>query len=171
MTLSQCSSLTLCVVRSTLSPFDDDSVVCWLLSYNDIRFGQSFSCFQLILTRLLKQKSKQTEELAVRIQDAENSVQRLVSEEDDQDSSRQSAGDPEVQQRQQDVFIHDEGSDDDLDDDETEESFDALEERFHVFEEEVAILVAEVHDVVLYSKLNITGFMKILKVSSLVRII
>lgn len=139
--------------------------------YYDIRFGQSFFRFKLILTRLLKQKSKQTEELAVRIQDAENSVQRLVSEEDDQDSSRQSVGDPEVQQRQQDVFGHDEGSDDDLDDDETEESFDALEERFHVFEEEVAILVAEVHDVVLYSKLNITGFMKILKVGSLVRII
>lgn len=113
--------------------------------------------------------------MAVRIQDAENNVQRLVSEEDDHNSSRQSVGDPEVQQRQHDVFEHDGGSDDDLDDDlgddETEESFDALEERFHGFEEEVAILVAEVHDVVLYSKLNITGFMKILKVSSLSRII
>lgn len=44
------------------------------------------------------------------------------------------------------------------------ESFDALEERFHGLEEEVANLVADVHDLALYTKLNITGFMKILKV-------
>jgi SPX domain protein involved in polyphosphate accumulation len=31
-------------------------------------------------------------------------------------------------------------------------------------EEEVANLVADVHDLALYTKLNITGFMKILKV-------
>jgi len=135
-----------------------------LETYYNTHFGQDFFHSKLILTRLLKHKFKQTEELAVRIQSAENSVQCLVS--DDHNSFRQSAGDPEVQQRQHDVFGHDGGSDDDLDDDETEESFDALEEQFHVFEEEVAILVAEVHDVVLYSKLNITGFMKILKVSS-----
>jgi SPX domain protein involved in polyphosphate accumulation len=40
-----------------------------------------------------------------------------------------------------------------------------LEERFHGLEEEVAILVADVHDLALYTKLNITGFMKILKAS------
>jgi len=102
--------------------------------------------------------------LAVRIQDAEKNVQRLVTEDDDHNHSRQSTGDPEVQQRQHDVYGHDGGSDDDLDDDETEESFDALEERFHGFEGEVATLVAEVHDITLFSKLNITGFMKILKV-------
>lgn len=41
---------------------------------------------------------------------------------------------------------------------------DALEDRFVALEEEVATLVADVHDLALYTKLNITGFMKILKV-------
>jgi hypothetical protein len=44
------------------------------------------------------------------------------------------------------------------------QSIDALEEQFHLLEEEVATLVADVHDLALYTKLNITGFMKILKV-------
>jgi len=77
------------------------------------------------------------------------------------------ASDPEGQQHQHDHYAQDEGSDDDLSDDEgrsSEESFGALEERFHGLEEEVAILVADVHDLALYTKLNITGFMKILKV-------
>jgi SPX domain protein involved in polyphosphate accumulation len=77
-------------------------------------------------------------------------------------------GDPEDQERQHDEYAHDQGSDDDLDDDEddvTDESYDALEERFHGLEVKVADLVAEVHDLALYSKLNLTAFMKILKVS------
>lgn len=68
-----------------------------------------------------------------------------------------------------DPYAQDEGSDDDISDVEDEEgsdeSYDALEERFHGLEEDVAILVADVHDLALYTKLNITGFMKILKVS------
>lgn len=43
-------------------------------------------------------------------------------------------------------------------------SIDALEDQFVALEEEVATLVADVHDLALYTKLNITGFMKILKV-------
>lgn len=77
--------------------------------------------------------------------------------------------DPESQQR--DAYGQDGGSDDDDSDDEDgghsesdPESFDALEDRFHGLEEEVATLVADVHDLALYTKLNITGFMKILKV-------
>lgn len=61
----------------------------------------------------------------------------------------------------------DAGSDDDDDtDDEGSDamSIDALEDQFLVLEEEVATLVADVHDLALYTKLNITGFMKILKV-------
>ena len=60
----------------------------------------------------------------------------------------------------------DAGSDDDDTDDEDEElrSVDALEDQFQDLEEEVATLVADVHDLALYTKLNITGFMKILKV-------
>lgn len=49
-------------------------------------------------------------------------------------------------------------------DDEVQGSLDGFEDRFHALEGEVANLVADVHDLALYTKLNITGFMKILKV-------
>ena len=79
--------------------------------------------------------------------------------------------DPEAH-RKRDTLHQDGGSDDDdtdeegatLTDDESNQSLDALEEQFHFLEEEVANLVADVHDLALYTKLNITGFMKILKV-------
>ena len=98
-------------------------------------------------------------------------IQRLVAEElssDEPPSHPSSSPDPESLQVQRDSYAHDGGSDDDITDDEGEhsdESYDALEERFHGLEEEVAILVADVHDLALYTKLNITGFMKILKAS------
>lgn len=44
-------------------------------------------------------------------------------------------------------------------------AFEELEDLFHSVEEDVATLVADVHDLALYTKLNITGFLKILKVS------
>lgn len=67
-----------------------------------------------------------------------------------------------------DGVTQDAGSDDDDTDDELDSedlhSVDALEDQFLLLEEEVANLVADVHDLALYTKLNITGFMKILKV-------
>lgn len=70
-------------------------------------------------------------------------------------------------------MTQDAGSDDDTDDElDTEDlhSVDALEDQFLLLEEEVATLVADVHDLALYTKLNITGFMKILKVRHMRRI-
>ncbi|KAG6845478.1 hypothetical protein H0H87_008838 [Tephrocybe sp. NHM501043] len=111
------------------------------------------------------QKTK-TNELSRRIRDAEKDVQRLVTEErvhsQESPSTIDAAGDAEDQHD----YPHDGGSDDDLTDDEGE-SYDELEERFHGLEEEVANLVADVHDLTLYTKLNFTGFMKILKVPPL----
>ncbi|KAJ7126776.1 VTC domain-containing protein [Mycena epipterygia] len=119
------------------------------------------------------QKAKTTE-LSQRIRDAEKDVKRLVTEEGAESPSRRrerprSSADPETQLRD-DHYALDGGSDDDSDNDSDEdissmgaESFDALEARFHDLEEEVANLVADVHDLALYTKLNITGFMKILK--------
>ena len=98
-------------------------------------------------------------------------IQRLVAEElssDEPSSHPSSSSDPESLQIQRDSYAHDGGSDDDITDDEGEhsvESYDALEERFHGLEEKVTNLVADVHDLALYTKLNITGFMKILKAS------
>ncbi|KAK0193803.1 VTC domain-containing protein [Armillaria mellea] len=119
------------------------------------------------------QKEKASE-LSRRIRDAEKDVKRLVEDEtscsvDHQrrvtttDESAQRP-DPEAQQRE--PYEEDGGSDDDDETNEEltdDESFDALENRFHGLEEEVANLVADVHDLALYTKLNITGFMKILK--------
>ncbi|KAJ7261757.1 VTC domain-containing protein [Mycena haematopus] len=123
------------------------------------------------------QKSKTTE-LSQRIRDAEKDVKRLVTEDlaeyhdavDNHGRSRRhrSSADAETQLRD-DNYGLDGGSDDEESDSDEDisslgaESFDALEERFHGLEEEVANLVADVHDLALYTKLNITGFMKILK--------
>lgn len=110
----------------------------------------------------------QTSELSRRIRDAEKDVQRLVAE--DYVSSPHEPHSPnDLESQQHHSYGHDNGSDDDDDSDDGHggsdpESLDALEDRFHGLEEEVATLVADVHDLALYTKLNITGFMKILKV-------
>ena len=149
------------------------------------------------------QKGKTTE-LARRIASSEESVYRLVKEEDEyhaslaashygatsghdhvngsgngnahrRERSREpthhySNGDVE-EQRRHDTHAQDGGSDDDLDSDDEEASDDrsgrsieTFEEQFRWLEEQVAVLVADVHDLALYTKLNLTGFMKILKV-------
>jgi hypothetical protein len=107
-------------------------------------------------------------------------VKKLVSEEfsttssptQRRDASAPDNEDPEAD-RKRDALHQDGGSDDDDTDDEGDtlgtdddstQSLDALEEQFRFLEEEVATLVADVHDLALYTKLNITGFMKILKV-------
>ncbi|RDX57094.1 SPX-domain-containing protein [Lentinus brumalis] len=115
------------------------------------------------------QKTK-TFELSRRINDAEKAVKRLVTSAEfanghGQHQTEPSATDSEAQQRR-DAITQDAGSDDDDDmDDEDDDalSVDALEDQFMLLEEEVATLVADVHDLALYTKLNITGFMKILK--------
>ncbi|KAL0953247.1 hypothetical protein HGRIS_004500 [Hohenbuehelia grisea] len=103
---------------------------------------------------------------------------------DQTQSAQPSTGsaDPERQGSNVPLYAQDDGSDTDsedgsvsgetdtdsedahaMDGSDTDESYDALEARFHALEEEVATLVADVHDLALYTKLNITGFMKILK--------
>ncbi|KAG8924478.1 vacuolar transporter chaperone [Tulasnella sp. 408] len=97
------------------------------------------------------QEGKVTE-LARRIKEAEAKVQVLVADyvpDDESDHADEEA-----------VEAGDLGSDDDDDD---AHSVDSLEEKFHELEEEVATLVADVHDLALYTKLNFTGFMKIVK--------
>ena len=127
----------------------------------------------------------QTTELSNRIKIAEKQVKKLVSDDfttTPSPTQRHVLGpsvadreDPEAS-RKRDTLHQDGGSDDDdtddddddegttLTDDGSAQSLDALEEQFHLLEEEVATLVADVHDLALYTKLNITGFMKILKV-------
>lgn len=67
----------------------------------------------------------------------------------------------------------DAGSDDDDDDDDggrsDDESSTSYDDRFRDLEESVANLVADVHDLALFTKLNFTGFIKIVKVSDCTR--
>lgn len=130
------------------------------------------------------QKTKTTE-LARRIGTAESDVMRLVKEEEGyrstligHDPSSSQGGNrngvdaeelSELERQREGLndrqleegLISDVDDDSDLDG-KSESTFD---EQFRWLEEEVATLVADVHDLALYSKLNLTGFMKILKVS------
>ncbi|KAI0635587.1 SPX-domain-containing protein [Trametes polyzona] len=117
------------------------------------------------------QKTK-TYELSRRINDAEKAVKRLVASSQYTNGHHQAESstggnghsDTEAQQRRE-GLTQDAGSDDDDDTEDEDDamSVDALEDQFIILEEEVATLVADVHDLALYTKLNITGFMKILK--------
>ncbi|KAG1743956.1 SPX-domain-containing protein [Suillus paluster] len=110
------------------------------------------------------QKQK-TAELSRRIREAEKDVHKLVAQESAQSASEPSpthSSDPESHQARPSDYGPDEGSDDD-DDMDDNQSDASLEDIFHGLEEEVATLVADVHDLALYTKLNITGFLKILK--------
>ncbi|KDQ14895.1 hypothetical protein BOTBODRAFT_32261 [Botryobasidium botryosum FD-172 SS1] len=104
------------------------------------------------------QKTK-ANELANRIREAEGAVKVLMADFDDEEEeeahrNRHSDG------FQADLERADDGGSDDDDDD---ESLDALEEKFRELEEVVATLVADVHDLALFTKLNFTGFVKIVK--------
>lgn len=111
------------------------------------------------------------EELSERIESLEKTVHGLVKaydaqqhQGDDTDNDKPSASRLEAQDGG-DAAALDGGSDDEdegVDDDDarSEASYD---ETFKDMEEEVATLVADVHDLALYTKLNFTGFMKIVK--------
>jgi hypothetical protein len=100
----------------------------------------------------------------VKIDDLEKEVLGLVEkaseedEEDEEEDEGRTAGDVE-----RNVNNHDDedGGSDDEDDDGMSEG--SIEERFRELEEEVSVLVADVHDLALFTKLNFTGFVKIVK--------
>lgn len=97
-------------------------------------------------------------ELSKRINDAETAVKRIVADYEDDDDDEFSAAhnnqDIEVAVRSDVISAADDaGSDDDDDDDETA-SLHGLEEEFRRLEEEVATLVADVHDLALYTKVG-----------------
>ncbi|KAI6155231.1 SPX-domain-containing protein [Pisolithus tinctorius] len=107
------------------------------------------------------QKQKTTE-LSNRIRDAERDAKRLVAQLEASKPPSEQSADPESHDSRPSDYGPDEGSDDDGDLEEAD-SYEELEDLFHGLEEEVASLVADVHDLALYTKLNITGFLKILK--------
>jgi hypothetical protein len=106
----------------------------------------------------------------VKIDDLEKEVLGLVekaSEEDDEDDeeeegTKRTPGDMERNVNEDD-HDQDGGSDDEDEDDDSAMSVGGIEERFRELEEEVSVLVADVHDLALFTKLNFTGFVKIVK--------
>jgi hypothetical protein len=86
------------------------------------------------------------------------------SDDEDEDSAAEEADDDDDDDQDDDEDEEDERARDD-DDAMSEASYD---EKFKDLEEEVATLVADVHDLALYTKLNFTGFVKIVKVSRVV---
>jgi SPX domain protein involved in polyphosphate accumulation len=110
------------------------------------------------------------EELSERIESLEKTVHGLVKAYDSQQGNGNGGDKPSSSQlesqNQEDAAALDGGSDDEDDgaDDEDETRSEAsYDETFKDMEEEVATLVADVHDLALYTKLNFTGFMKIVK--------
>ncbi|EST06826.1 VTC domain protein [Kalmanozyma brasiliensis GHG001] len=122
-------------------------------------------------------------ELTERIKQAQSEVNLLVSSRPNSSTSlpsransrpashagSEAEGDDDAPRRRRSIgpdgnalyAAHDAGSDDEFDTD-TEDS-DAFEERFLELEERLAIIIADVHDLALFTKLNYTGFHKIVK--------
>ncbi|SRR5258708_32956457 len=107
----------------------------------------------------------QAAELSERINEAEASTKRLVvvSDDDEDQEYREQTNAQSNTKAHRDIeaAVHsnivsasdDIGSDDDIEDHESEGfSADGLEEHFRVLEEEVAVLVADIHDLALYTK-------------------
>lgn len=115
-----------------------------------------------------------SDELFDRIVKLEREVLGLVQkaaerdEEDEDDHAHPNGNGKSPGEAERDVrdYGDDDGGSDDDDDDEASDSgmsVDAVEERFRELEDEVAVLVADVHDLALFTKLNFTGFIKIVK--------
>ncbi|KAH7102826.1 SPX-domain-containing protein [Auriculariales sp. MPI-PUGE-AT-0066] len=106
------------------------------------------------LEKVYKFQKDKTSELMARIHTAEAAVHRLVS--------RHEPGhvrDITQDEEQENVAAH-------VDEEEHANDVDSEtddDEKFAELEEEVAVLVADVHDLALHSKLNFTGFVKIVK--------
>ncbi|OCF54818.1 vacuolar transporter chaperone 4 [Kwoniella mangroviensis CBS 10435] len=139
------------------------------LPWNDTAEADFIQSLKNELAKCEKFQREKSDELMLKITSLEKEVLGLVekaglqdSDDEDEDEGR-TPGDVErhVESHRDD----DAGSDDDDDDDNASSdiSIDAIEERFRELEEEVAVLVADIHDLALFTKLNFTGFIKIVK--------
>ncbi|CEH15418.1 Protein involved in vacuolar polyphosphate accumulation, contains SPX domain [Ceraceosorus bombacis] len=107
-------------------------------------------------------------ELTERINKAQSEVHLLVSSRTNSASSLPSRANSRTSSSEGHgandnvVYAHDDvGSDDEFDSD--TEDVDNYEERFVELEERLAVIIADVHDLALFTKLNYTGFHKIVK--------
>ncbi|SNX87998.1 probable VTC4 - Vacuolar Transporter Chaperone [Melanopsichium pennsylvanicum] len=128
--------------------------------------------FQKVKVSELTERIKQAQsEVNLLVSSRPNSSTSLPSRANSRPSSRAGSdieGDDGSQRKRRSLgpdgqisYAHDAGSEDEFDTD-TEDS-DAFEERFLELEERLAIIIADVHDLALFTKLNYTGFHKIVK--------
>lgn len=109
------------------------------------------------LEKIYNFQTNKTREFAERISRAEAEVKRLV-ESSEHPSPDGSHGSPShTEEGRNGSYDEYEHMDDESDDAST------FEDSFRQLEEEVAVLIADVHDLALYSKLCFTGFIKIVK--------
>jgi SPX domain protein involved in polyphosphate accumulation len=107
---------------------------------------------------------EKADELMRRIGALEKEVMGLVDKADEEDDEEEGLTPGEVERNGRgDRRDDDGGSDDDDDGSDGGSEVGSIEERFRELEEEVATLVADVHDLALFTKLNFTGFVKIVK--------
>lgn len=143
------------------------------LPWNDTAEEQFLQTLNSELQKCEKFQRDKSDELFRRIVSLEREVVGLVrkSGQDVDDASDDEHVEPDAGRTAGDMErnVHDmrddDGGSDDDDDDESDSgmSVDATEERFRELEDEVATLVADVHDLALFTKLNFTGFIKIVK--------
>lgn len=109
------------------------------------------------------QKSK-VSELTARIEEVNLEVHNLLAlrHGEHDDAEHRPHEEQHEGQRQPGVYHagDDAGSDDEFDSD---GELDPLEDRFQDLEEQLAVIIADVHDLALFTKLNYTGFLKIVK--------
>ncbi|KAJ9476137.1 Vacuolar transporter chaperone 4 [Pseudozyma hubeiensis] len=122
--------------------------------------------FQKVKVSELTERIKQAQsEVNLLVSSRPNSSTSLPSRANSRPSSHagsEAEGDDDGPRKRRSLYAaHDAGSDDEFDTD-TEDS-DAYEERFLELEERLAIIIADVHDLALFTKLNYTGFHKIVK--------
>lgn len=122
------------------------------------------------------QKSK-VSELTGRIEQVNAEVNQLIAARDAAEAARSRAASSHAQEGEEEGEAaqeeegphrsviyhahHNAGSDDEFDSDSDE--IDHFEERFQDLEEQLASVIADVHDLALFTKLNYTGFLKIVK--------
>lgn len=181
--------LTECLQDSRYSEWADQYIAYGALKkeikgnmpWNDEAEAKFIQSLKNELEKCEKFQRSKADELMIKIDDLEKEVLGLVEkanrEDDDDDEEEGEEGDEQEangggrdverngRNRQEDHHDHDGGSDDEDDDADTDSgmSSGSIEERFRELEEEVAVLVADVHDLALFTKLNFTGFVKIVK--------
>jgi len=139
------------------------------LPWNDTAEEEFLQTLNGELEKCEKFQRDKSEELFRRIVSLEREVVGLVRKAGQDVDDESDAGDDQtpgdMERNVHSMRDDDGGSDDDDDDDESDSgmSIDATEERFRELEDEVATLVADVHDLALFTKLNFTGFIKIVK--------